>query len=74
MCYVQLSTRPDTEKEIVKNYVEMYCSSYAGAPGPEQRKTCENMNISLLFPSFATVDLTLAVCSVNLNLHQFLTL
>ena len=24
--------------EIVKNYVEMYCSSYAGAPGPEQGK------------------------------------
>ena len=61
-------------KKFFKNYVEKYCSSYAGVPGPEQRKTCEHMNISLLFPSFATVDLTLAAYSVNLNLHQFLTL
>ena len=52
-------TGPDERQNaIVKNYVEMHCSSSAGALDPRAKETCEKMNISLLFPSFATVALS----------------
>ena len=71
MCnYVPDWIRKKNFQKLRRNVLLFVCRSTR----PRAKETCENMNISLLFRSFATVDLTLAVCSVSLILHQFLTL